>query len=230
MIMNCVYYFSGTGHSLTVASYFSDKLKCKSYNICDKNNLVNECETAVVVFPVYCQDVPSVVKEFLKNLSSKYVVLIATYGRVYYGNVLHIAQKLAKGEVIAAACVPTGHTYLPEDYSFDTEPLNPIIERIYSPIKVSIPVMKNDFWAGLFPNFRSRISVKIVKNDFCNNCGVCSKNCPVGAIKDNKITSECIRCLHCVKYCPEKALSFKISGILKRYLDRHNYRDFVIIL
>lgn len=45
----------------------------------------------------------------------------------------------------------------------------------------------------------------------CNQCGVCVRICPAGAIsKDNPRNTDkasCIRCLACVKECPQKARS-----------------------
>ncbi len=48
----------------------------------------------------------------------------------------------------------------------------------------------------------------------CNDCGTCARICPAGAIEksDYKKTEKdtCIRCLACVKQCPQKARS--VSG------------------
>lgn len=223
-----VYYFSGSGHSFAVAKYISQQLKCEISEIGSKEERMSTEKTAVVVFPVYCQNIPKPVKIFLQNLTSKYVVLIATYGKISYGNVLYEAQKLVSGEVISGAYIPMGHTFLSGDYSFDTDIFSPIIERIESPQRVHIPKTRKNPLSNIFPGFRSRISVEITKNKGCNNCGMCENNCPVGAFKNGRINSKCIRCLRCVTSCPQQALQYKNRRILKNYLESH-YKDEIVI-
>lgn len=50
-------------------------------------------------------------------------------------------------------------------------------------------------------------------NEKCNSCGLCEKNCPVGAIKMCGITKpvpywqlRCESCMRCISYCPQKAV------------------------
>ena len=89
--MITVYCFSGSGHSLAVSKELSKLLDCEISPI---DNKTTTADTAIVVFPVYCQNIPKPVKRFLKGLEAKYVALIATYGKISYGNVLYEAQKL----------------------------------------------------------------------------------------------------------------------------------------
>lgn len=216
-----VYYFSGSGHSFAVAKKISQQLKCEITEIGGKNEKISTGETSIIVFPVYCQNIPNPVKLFLQKNTSKYIVLIATYGKISYGNVLYEAEKLVRGEVIAGAYIPMGHTFLNGDYSFDTSVLSPITERIKSPQRADIPKTPKNPLSNIFPAFRSRIGVEIIKNKHCNNCGICEINCPVQAIKDSKINTKCIRCLRCVTNCPQYALQYKNRLILKKYLESH---------
>ena len=136
--MVTVFYFSGSGHSLAVAKELSEMLACKLNPIERKMETTAE-ETVVVVFPVYCQNIPKPVVDFLKLMQSKYTVLIATYGKISYGRVLYEAQKLVQGDVIAGAYIPTGHTFLDGTCEFDKTQLLQIVERIKAPKKVCIP-------------------------------------------------------------------------------------------
>ena len=225
--MVTVFYFSGSGHSLAVAKELSEMLACKLTPIASKRESITE-ETAVVVFPVYCQNIPKPVAAFLKQMQSKYIVLIATYGKISYGRVLYEAQMLVQGDVIAGAYIPTGHTFLDGDYAFDKTQLTPIVDRIRTPKKVRIPKTRKDLLANIFPDLRSRVGVKIIKGAQCTNCGVCEQECPMGAIRNGKTGSNCIRCLRCVINCPQKALQYKNSRVLDAYL-KSNYLDDTVL-
>lgn len=217
--MTSVFCFSGSGHSLAVAEFLAEKLGCGVTQIGRPNPPETSFpETAIVVFPVYCQNIPAPVKEFLKRLPAQSVALIATYGRVSYGNVLWEAQGLITGTVIAGAYVPTGHTFLPGDGDFDREGLLPILDKIKNPRPIQIPRSKKDFIADVFPAWRSRMGVKLTASNRCNGCNICGENCPMGAIQKGKPNRNCIRCLRCVSLCPQKALHFQNSRILNRYL------------
>jgi len=42
----------------------------------------------------------------------------------------------------------------------------------------------------------------------CSSCGACQKVCPVDiAIHENADSTRCVRCMECVRACPEKAIS-----------------------
>ena len=225
--MITIYCFSGSGHSLAVSKVLAQMLDCEIRPV-DSKTVTDD--VAVVTFPVYCQNIPKPVKQFLKRMRAKHIVLIATYGKISYGNVLYEAQKLLRGQVIAGAYIPMGHTFLDGDYDFDATQLRPIVQRIKSPQQVTIPKTPKNPWANIFPGLRSRIGVKIKKGDNCVNCGLCEKNCPVGAIRNGRIHSQCIRCLHCVTNCPQKALQHKNIRILDEYLECYCKEKYVLYL
>ena len=225
--MITVFCFSGSGHSLAVAKELSQMLDCEIRPI---DNKTTTADTAVVVFPVYCQNIPKPVKRFLKGLEAKYVALIATYGKISYGNVLYEAQKLLHRQVIAGAYIPMGHTFHDGDCEFDVTQLMPIVRRMKAPRQVTNPKTVKNPLANIFPSLRSRIGVKIKKGSNCCNCGLCERSCPVGAIRNGRIHSQCIRCLRCVTNCPQKALQYKNSRILDTYLKRYCKQEYVLYL
>ena len=56
--------------------------------------------------------------------------------------------------------------------------------------------------------FRRRVSQD------CNECLICQKSCPMGAIREGPketFAPECIQCLNCEKVCPKEAISFSPS-------------------
>lgn len=223
-----VYCFSGAGHSRALAEYFAGELGCTVKEI---RGSESGCSgTAVVVFPVYCQNIPEPVRAFLDGLRAENVALIATYGRISFGNVLQEAQKLLQGQVIAGVCFPMGHTFLGEDCSFDPEPLRPVVERIREPRPAGIPGFSKDFIADIFPAWRSRAGVKIIRSESCTDCNICGQNCPMGAIRAGVPGSSCIRCMKCVTGCPQKALTARNSRILDRYLHSRKKDELLICL
>lgn len=220
--MISVYCFSGSGHSKKIADYFCTKLNCEIKMISEVlTDRDLQCEIAVVVFPVYCQSIPKPVKRFLKQLTAKYLVLISTYGKISYGNVLYEAKKLSSGEVIAAAYIPMGHTFLKGNLDFDSNAVLPIFGRIEHPKTANVPRNFKNIFADFFPAWRSRLGVKIIKTSACNSCNSCGSHCSMNAIYKGNINSKCIRCLRCVSNCPQKALSFENRLPLKKYLEKH---------
>jgi len=228
--MTKIYCFSGSGHSFAVSKALSDMLECEVNQIGFESEKITKDDTVVVVFPVYCQNIPKPVKDFLKTLISQHIVLIATYGKISYGDVLYEAQRLVHGDIIAGAYIPIGHTFLDGDCSFDTEHLTPIADRIKAPQIIHIPKTHKNPFANIFPDIRSRLSVKITKEKSCNNCGLCEELCPMGAIKKGKINSNCIRCLRCVTNCPQKVLKYKNAWILNKYLKSYYKEEYVLYL
>lgn len=216
--MTEIFYFSGSGKSRRLAEYFGKKLNVTIHDITKISPEEFSPEIAVIIFPVYCQNLPDSLLDFLPKLNAKKTVFIATYGRISYGNVIMDAAKLTDAEVIAGVCVPCGHSFLAETDDFDLDSLEPVFERINNPQKAVINKAKKDFYADFVPAKRTQIGVKLTRTDKCNHCGKCKENCPVGAMGENKIGKNCIRCLRCVNECPQNALNFETLGFMRLYL------------
>lgn len=215
-----VYCFSGAGHSFAVAKYIAEKLGTDVLDINKCNHADKKCGVAVVAFPVYCQNIPENVKGFLKELDSEYVAFAVTYGGISYGNVLFEAKNITSAAVIAGALIPTGHTFLNGENIFDKEKLSLFIERLKRTDEIIVPQRRKNVFADFFPEWRSRISVKINASEKCIKCNLCGDNCPLNAIKEGVIKQNCIRCMKCVSDCPNNALSYKRSILLNLYLNR----------
>lgn len=97
--MTTIYCFSGSGHSLAVSRILSQILECEIIMINNVNHTSNS-DTAVIVFPVYCQNIPDPVKKFMARLKSKHIALIATYGKISYGNVLYELSRFCKEKLL----------------------------------------------------------------------------------------------------------------------------------
>lgn len=229
--MITIYCFSATGRSRKVAEYFAQRL---NLDVCDVDNrcfdTTKYSNTAVIVFPVYCQNIPTPVKMLLPKIKADNFVLISTYGKKSFGNVIYEAAKLIKGSVIAAAYVPIGHTYLNENDDVDFSLLEPIFERIANPKEVKIPKTSKNPLADFLPEFRSRVGVRIKTSDKCIGCNLCGEKCVMSAIYKGKINKSCIRCLRCVNICPNNAFEVKYNIFIKIYLKIKNYKKTKIYL
>ena len=218
--MKAVVYYSNTGQSRAIAEYFSERLGFPLTDI-EKAEESNYSDL-VLVFPVYCQNIPDVVKAFLERVSVDRLTPIATYGKMCHGNVLREIGRKYRKTIVAAAYLPTKHTYIENDSIFsDYDKLTPIIEKVKAPSEIKLPVCYKNPFADLLPRLRSVVGVKLVKGDGCDGCGVCSRLCSFGAI-DRGLTdsTKCIRCLRCVESCPKRALSAKPTLPLKIYLSK----------
>lgn len=228
--MNAVIYYSNTGESKRIADYVAEQTGFCLVDLTTTSKYVYD--TAVVVFPVYCQNVPEAVDEFLKKLQAEHAALIATYGKMSYGNVLNEIQRKYRFDIIAAAYVPTKHAYLNEPIFNGFDRLAPLVNKLSDgekrPTTVEIPKSNKNPFANLAPLWRSRQGVKITRNDRCNGCGQCAKICPEHAIENGETNRNCIRCARCVTNCPQGALSLKLTYPMRRYLKKHKKDELII--
>ncbi len=227
--MRAVVFFSASGESRRVAEYLSERLALPLMEIEKAGGPY--FEELVLVFPVYCQNLPVPVSRFLGSVGAKRLAVIATYGKMGFGNVLFEIQSRYPTDVIAAAYIPTKHTYIQNDTPFeDFGALEPIIEKLSSPSPstVSLPCLGKDPFADLFPSLRSRLGLAIRKTEACDSCGICASVCPMGTMRSGRTGSNCIRCLRCVNSCPKGALKPKARLPLRLYLSKTRERRTVI--
>ena len=219
--MNGIIYYSNTNQSKIVAEYFANEMGWDVYNLNQHEQAQKAVnitfEKVVLVFPVYCQNVPDVVKDFLKKLNTRYLTLIATYGKMCYGRVLYEIQKsYTDGEIIAAAYVPMKHSYLQEEIKNNFDELSLVIQKtLNNPKPIIIKKTYKNLFANIGKDMRSRMLVKITfDKEKCISCGKCETECLFNGIKNGNVNSNCIRCLKCVTNCPRGALGFHNSFLL----------------
>jgi len=224
--MDAVVYYSYTGESKRVARYFADRL---SFPLLNLESVDEGCfDNLVLVFPVHCQSLPDTVKAFLKKTEIKNLTAIATYGKACCGNVLYEIKNKYGKNVVAAAYIPTKHSYLSGESFCDYEALNPVIDKIKAPTPIELPKLYKNIFAGFFPKARSRFCVKLYKTADCNGCNRCAEVCPNDAIKCGVTNGKCTRCLKCAATCPQHALKFRLRLPLRLYLKRHDKGKLII--
>ena len=227
--MNAVVFYSNTGASKELAAYFSNRLDYPFIAIEEVKQ--NRYENLVLVFPVHCQNIPAPVKNFLRTAKIENLTAIATYGKMYHGNVLWEIRQKYHENIVAAAYLPTKHAYIEKDDEFsDFGSLEQIVEKIKNPSSVRIPKLYKNPLSDLFPKLRSRLGLKIYTTESCDGCDVCAENCPLNGIKKGVTNGNCIRCLRCVEACPRQALKVKVRLPLKTYLRKKKVNRTIIYL
>jgi ferredoxin/flavodoxin len=104
-----VYYFSGTGNSLTVAKMVAERLGGELIPIAcviDREKIEPDADVIGIVFPVYYTDLPNLIRRFaekLDNTEGKYIFGIANYGGAA-GDSLKTLDRIlrARGEKLSA--------------------------------------------------------------------------------------------------------------------------------
>lgn len=233
--MNTVIYFSPNKGTYDIAKYVANYLRTPlisitRYSFRQKFDYSTEYDYVVFCFPVYSQNIPELVKEVINKIKAKYIIYIATYGRMGTGNVLKEASKLNKAIIIGGAYIPTKHTYKDGPYFDEFTKLNYLLDKIKNENNepVSYPKRHKHLFANFYPNVRSRKNVKILKTSDCIDCGFCDAICPMGAIKNGVINKKCIRCLRCVNKCGFQGLEVEYTKSLKWYLRKDKVNDLII--
>ncbi len=208
--MNVVIYYSNAGECRKIAEYIAEKL---DYPMLEMTSLTDFVfDNLVVVFPVYCQNIPAAVKAVFRKIKAGNVFVTAVYGRMSYGNVLWECQKSRSWKIIGGAYVPAAHCYIDDDKPFERwNELDFIKDVFENPQEIKIPRSFKNPLANLFMEERSRIGVKILRNSKCTGCGLCREICT---------EKRCIRCMKCVKSCPTDALYIRCNAFMTLYLKK----------
>ena len=218
--MNAIAVYSNTGQSLAIAHRLKERTGYPLFSLAEAPQ--GEYEKLILVFPIHCQSAPKPITDFLKNANFQWLLPVATYGKMSYGNVLYELQK-QYSNIFAAAYIPAKHAYLENDVSFSAyDELEPLIQKAIAPVAdaIRLPSFRKSRWASLFPRWRSRIGIQIKRTDRCTSCGECARLCPQEAIRKKHITHRCIRCLRCVTLCPNTAIVYRARLPLRLYLQK----------
>ncbi len=228
--MNAVIYISYTFNSESIAKFCSEYLNFRLIRA-DKIDLEANFNNVVLVFPIHSEDAPKIIKNILKNIKCKKMIVIASYGRINQGNIIYRIRYKYRMPLVGGCYFPTKHSYLKfDDCIYNYTLLIPLLNKFDSVELIDVPKEKSTFGYNFFPILRAKYNIKIFKNKICKECNLCGQNCFNKAIKNGKINKNCIRCLRCVKICPNQSLDFKMKPILKLYLKKEKKAEPTIYL
>ncbi len=225
--MNYQIIFSPTGGTAKVAGILSDTL-CKDSKIIDlmsapsnyEHYAIGEDDICIIAMPVFSGRVPAIAIERMKALTvgGAKAVIVAVYGNRAIDDALVEMLDEAKAcgfKVIAAVKAVAEHSIMRQygalrpdtDDAKDLQAFaKSIQEKIYcrETPEPSVPGNRPYKTPTALPMHPKR-------NKECNQCALCEKQCPVGAIDlshRNAVNNAlCITCMHCVSICPRKAVS-----------------------
>jgi len=225
-----IFCFSGSGNSYSVAAeigkYFS--IQPELITSFKEESTLEVADSQIgIITPVYLNDIPKVVKDFILKLSftnnNTYVftVLTSSSGKNKNGfkNVnIALAQHNAKLALAYDISMPSSF----QERADMASVLNAVPNRIAEITKAieekrenykpngSTALPKNFTKLSLVYRPLSRMTV----TEKCGSCGLCCKLCPMNniQIKDGKTVrgKNCIACAACANWCPQYAISSRM--------------------
>ena len=241
-----IYYFSGTGNSLTIARDIAYALRGEVLSIATfkgDNRIPTDVDTVGIVYPVYAFGIPGIVERFIAKLDLKkdqYVFTVANYAKVQGAGITK-AHRLLKRKGIKPAAgfgVVMPNNYTPFGEAIFEEKQNVLFKAERDKVKKIAELVRDRKTVSAETGFflaRWLLAEPIVAissammpgedknfklNEKCNGCGMCEKVCPVGNIEmqsGRPVWKHCCeQCLACFHWCPNEAIEIGKSTERKR--------------
>lgn len=227
-----LFYFTATGNSLYAAKQFDNDL----FSIPQEMNQVNRkyrAEKIGIVCPLYEFDLPSIVKEFIRDseFETDYFYIVMTYGMHHGGCAARNAELLEKAgrHVDYYNTVKMLDNALPVFNMDEQRKIDPEkkVDEHLAVIKADIEEQKHfiqpatkeevDFYENFIATsaaFSAALKQpKYSVSEKCIGCGICTRVCPKGCISivDGRASydsTRCFGCMACIHACPQKAIGY----------------------
>ncbi|MGL4363277.1 MAG: EFR1 family ferrodoxin [Cellulosilyticaceae bacterium] len=245
-----IFYFSGTGNTWWVAKRIGQKLKdeymkirtcsIEQVSVEEANELISVSDVVGFGYPVYCSDIPELMKTFMQSLNIESVkkTFVFCTQESFSGDGTRVATEfLEKTQFdikytmhikmpnnITSAISPLSYNYTPKEQNEilkkADERIGKFVYYILEDIPGTVGFTKVAKALGSVQRTPYRKLYKYAKHmitftNKCTHCGYCEKLCPVDNIeitKNGNLTyNKCIQCMRCYNYCPNTAI--RIFGV-----------------
>jgi Pyruvate/2-oxoacid:ferredoxin oxidoreductase delta subunit len=230
-----IFCFSGTGNSYAVAKeiggHFSVEPELMTHYK-DINTIAVTASRVGIVAPVYLNDIPKPVKEFLLKLSfadaAPYVFAVLTSGsgenKSGFKNIdIALAQHGARLSLAYDVKMPSAF-----QARADMESVLSAVPDTVAEIAGAVENRRENYTpqgAAALPKDFTKLSfmykplTRLNVTAQCTGCGLCCKLCPISNIelRDNKAVrgKNCVACTACASWCPQHAIKNRMSRMLK---------------
>lgn len=233
-----IFYFTGTGNTLAIAKRIGGDL-VSIPQVIDTPTTLYKDDVIGVVFPVYGQAPPIMVRNFLDKVTfeAEYIFAIGTCGYLPGACMLN-TQKRAKMNGYRfdyAVSIRMVDNFL---YNFEMgkeiESLpDKNIEGMTAKILTDVGERKHTMatsslaWRAFFVimdavSKTEKRATRYIVNERCNKCGTCTKVCPAKNVEVTDsvhFNEHCEGCLACVHLCPKNAIHLKNEKSSKRWIN-----------
>ena len=178
-------------------------------------------DLAIIAAPVYGGRIPALAIERLQNMvkaNGAKCAVIAVYGnRAYDDALLELYKSCAEMgfNVIAAVGAVAEHSIIRKyganrPDADDLDELKSFGEKIKDAMTTG-KTLAETVLKGNFPYKKAGAGPNPTASKKCTGCGLCAKQCPVGAIPLSDLRKVdknlCVSCMRCVSICPNEARS-----------------------
>ena len=240
-----IYYFTGTGNSLSVAKRLGELLNENVVNVMhfrDDAEVISRDPVNGFVYPVYGSDSPRVYKEFLLKLkvpSDSYCFAVGTMNRMDLRSFSYVDQALvnsgaklsyAVNLLMPGNCLPTegkdDHWRLSTEAERTKEVADAVKARAVNFQSPGIGTGPDFVDVAFGQNAEQKSMLQFVIKDSCIGCGLCARICPLQNIRmeNGKAVhgENCTACYACFHWCPKQATAF--NSVLPALNERGQYR------
>lgn len=236
-----LYYFSGTGNSLSVARTIKNQIEGSELLPivgCLKQKPVKvNAQRVGFIFPLHFMTVPRIVQEFLGEAifqNAQYVFIVVTGASPKIGNAFSQVKKCLKKKGVSLNAgyfipmVPAHFPYVKLSKTIQPQTLYQEAQEKVLLICKSISQFKNEFdkEATVFGDLKLLLSKKKERNqsfftvgEGCIRCGYCMQVCPFQNIRLNGKQVEwldnCHQCLACLHFCSRSVIEYKKLSVGK---------------